>query len=94
MILMSETKESKVLRNLKSLIGQKNFWTNENLNVNSSYNDLIWNYWHYFDGFPESGFLKPNDLSSLTGIDRAIRDLPGRIKNLSEQERFRRYYSK
>ena len=97
MVLISLNKtnsiDSKLVKNLKFIIGKENFWTKELLNVNSTYNDLIWNYWHYFDGFPETGFLKPNDLTSFTGIDRAIRELPGRIKNISEQERYRKYYS-
>lgn len=87
------TKESKTLKNVKQLIGQTNYWTHETLHENSSYNDLLFNYWHYFDGYPESTFLMPNALTSFTPIDRAIRQLPGRIKNISEQERLRKYYT-
>ena len=86
--------DSKVLKNLKSIIGKENYWTHEPLTENSTYNDLIFNYWHYFDGFPESGFFHPNDLTSLTPIDRAIRQLEGRVKNISEQMRMSKYYVK
>jgi len=88
------TEDSKILKNLKSIIGRPNYWTKEQLTENSTYNDLIFNYWHYFDGFPESGFFHPNDLTSLTPIDRAIRQLEGRVKNISEQMRMSKYYVK
>ena len=86
--------ESKTLKNLLELTNgsYQNYWSKETLQVNSTYNDLIWNYWHYFDGFPDKGYLHPNELSSFTGIDRAIRSLPGRIKSISEAERMRKYY--
>jgi len=86
--------DSKILRNLKDMLGKKNYWTGEILNENSTYNDLIWNYWHYYDGFPDRGFLKPNELTSFTPIDRGIRELPNRIKNISQQRRIREHYSK
>jgi len=86
--------DPKLVRNLKAMMGKKNYWTGETLNENSTYNDLIWNYWHYYDGFPDQGFLKPNELTSFTPIDRAIRELPNRIKNISQQKRIRDHYSK
>ena len=65
---------------------------NLKITPNASYNDILFTYWKTFDKFGEI-FLKPNEITSYTRIDRIIRDIPGRDKNISEEERFRKYYS-
>ena len=84
--------DPKILRNLGAMIGQSNPWSNEKLHVNSTYNDLIFCYWYYFDEFLKF-VLKPNKLTSVEPIARAIRLLPGREKNIKMQARIAKYYS-
>lgn len=91
------TPEPKVFSNLKLLCNGEfiNPWTNKVITQNDIYNDLLFCYWYFFDGFMrEEVFFKPNNLTSFTPIDRGIRELPEREKNISEQERYRKYYCK
>lgn len=91
---MSQADDPKIIRNLKEkVLGQMNNYTGEEIHVNSTYNDLIFAYWHYVDGFPEHGFRSPNNLTSIEPIARAIRLLPGRVKNIKSEQRIRTYYS-
>jgi len=86
--------DPKILRCLKEkVIGQINSYTGEKLTVNSTYNDLIFAYWNYVNGFPDHGFYTPNQLASIEPIARAIRLLPNREKNIKAEERIRRFYS-
>lgn len=89
--------ESKIFSNLKTLTNGEyvNPWTNKVIEVNDTYNDLLFCYWYFFDEFMRgSGYFKPNNATSFTPIDRAIRSLPGREKNITEEERYRRFYGK
>ncbi len=86
--------DPKIVKNLKEMVlGKINSFTGEELHVNSTYNDLIFGYWHYVEGFPERGFRSPNNLTSIEPIARAIRLLPNRVKNIKAEERIRTYYS-
>lgn len=86
--------DPKILKNLKEkVLGTMNSFTGEPLQVNSTYNDLVFGYWHVVDGFPEHGFRSPNNLTSIEPITRAIRLLPGRVKNIKAEQRIREYYT-
>lgn len=84
---------SNIYANLMEMMGRENPYTQEELNENSSYNDLLFCYYFYYCSLGQT-VLKPNLMPSYTAIDRVIRDLPNREKNLSEEERYRKYYSK
>ncbi len=84
--------DPKVLANLKRIMGKINPFTQKLLHVNSTYNDIIFTYWHYFDNYGKTTF-QPNRLTSVEPINRAIRLLPGREKNIKMELRIRRYYS-
>ena len=87
--------DPKIVKNLKEkVLGNINSFTGEKIHVNSTYNDLIFAYWHYVDGFPEHGFRSPNNLTSIEPIARAIRLLPDRVRNIKAEQRIREYYSK
>ena len=81
-------------RNLMAMMGEPNKWYKGRVfHVNSSYNDLLLGYWVKYDKFMLEA-LVPNNLTSMTAIDRAIRSLPGRLKNISNKERMQRFYGK
>lgn len=89
--------ESKIFSNLKLLCNGEftNPWTNRTITQNDTYNDLLFCYWYFFDGFMRSDdFFKPQNMTSFTPVDRGIRQLPGREKNISEEKRYYKYYSK
>jgi len=74
------------------MMGNRDPFTGNRLSVNSTTNDIIFTYLHFYHKLGDVP-LKPNELPSLQAIDRVIRDLPGREKNLPEEERYRRFYS-
>ena len=78
--------------NLAKMMGLQNPFNGMEIHENSSYNDLLFCYYHYYCNLGNT-VLKPNDLPSYTAIDRVIRDLPNRKKNMSEEERYRIFYS-
>ena len=84
--------DPKILANLKKMLGKTNPFTHIVLHENSTYNDLIFSYWFFYDKYGQTSF-QPNRLTSIPALDRAVRLLPGRIKNIHLQERIRRYYS-
>ena len=82
------------VKNLMQMMGGPNKWyKNQVFHVNSSYNDLLLGYWTIYDNFMLEA-LVPNNLTSMTAIDRAIRLLPGRLKNISNKERMQRFYGR
>lgn len=87
--------DPKILANLKRLIakGMHNPWEKVPLHVNSTYNDLVFSYWYYYDDYSKNA-LKPNKLTSIEPITRAIRLLAGREKNIKMQTRIAKYYAK
>lgn len=91
--MTDEAPDPKILRHLKEMLGLINPWDGKVLHVNSSYNDLYFCYIRFYDKFGEKTFY-PNEMTSLTQLDRAIRQLPGREKNILLQERLRKYYGR
>ena len=82
-----------IYHNLMEMMGKENPYNpQETLSVNSSNNDLIFCYLYFYCSLGQMA-LKPNLLPSIQAIDRVIRDLPNREKNLTEQERYRKYYA-
>ena len=82
-----------IYKNLMGMMGQPNPFTNEELHVNSTYNDLILSYWFFYDRFGQVT-TKPNSLTNIPSIDRVIRDLPNRKKNEPKEKKYREFYSK
>lgn len=81
-----------IYKNLMDMMGKQNPFTGEELHQNSSYNDLLFCYLHFYHQLGEVP-LKPHQLPSYTAIDRVIRDLPNREKNLSEESRYHKFYA-
>ena len=81
-----------IYKNLNLMMGKNNPFTGEQLHPNSSYNDLLFSYYHYYHKLGDIP-LKPNFLPTYTAIDRVIRELPGREKNLSEEARYHKFYA-
>ena len=84
---------NKIYRNLMDMMGHPNPFTEDLLHINSTYNDLILSYWFFYDRFGHD-MTKPNTLTGIVKIDRVIRELPNRKKNLTEEQRYREYYRK
>ncbi len=86
---MNET----IAENLKAMMGKENpFYPQEILTESSNYNDLLFSYYFYYCGFGQVS-LRPSMLPSYLSIDRVIRDLPNREKNLPREEKYREHYS-
>jgi len=82
-----------IRENLMGMMGRVNPWTGEEIGVNDTYNNLLFCYLHFYHRFGDVVF-RPNDLPSYTSIDRVIRDLPNREKNVTREEEYREEYSK
>jgi len=81
-----------IYQNLMSMMGKSNPFTGEELHQNSSYNDLLFSYYHFYHKLGDVA-LKPNNLPTFTSIDRVIRELPAREKNLTEEARYHKFYA-
>ena len=78
--------DDEIMTNLQILIQE------ELIDVNDPYNFILFQYWRRFDRLGDMA-LDPIQLTSYTRVDRKIRDLPGREKDIREEERFRKYYA-